>query len=407
MRHETVEKIREQIDFEQARQSYPEGFPALPEIPGSRYTEQSFYDLEMSEFWSKTWLCAIRAEEIPEPGCYKLFNRINKPIIIVRGRDNQIRAFFNTCRHRGAPIVQSDGKRNLLTCKYHSWTYDLEGSLKVVPEEYDFGDFDKGCRGLLSVRCEEWDGWIFVNFDDKAPSLKESLASVLDDLSTLNMQDLSIKGRLQYKIKCNWKAAYDAFLEAYHVKSIHPETVAQLLDTKGTAIGLYEGGHTRMVMPKRFNTEGGTWGTDAANYDIPSVPKLFRENNAAFGIFPNFVSPFDSGGFPFIMFWPDGKDDCIIDIIAVGAGDKNENADNSEYWSTFIKNYDAIMHEDIQFLEDIQASLNSGAFTGMQLCYQERRIYWIHEEIDRTIGIDKIPEEMRVAQVLGPFAEGV
>jgi len=397
--------IEAQIEWELNRKVYPEGFPAFPEIPGDRYTSDAFYDLEVEHIWNKSWLCVGRADEIAEPGCHMLFNRLNRSVIVVRGKDNQIRAFHNTCRHRGAPLVQGAGKRAVLTCRYHSWGYDLEGKLIAVSEEHDFGDLDKCSRGLLVVRCELWDGWIFINFDEHAKPLMDELAPIAKDLRDVPMANLGTKGRLTYRINCNWKAAHDAFLEGYHVKSIHPTTVAKLLDCKGTAVGLYKGGHQRMAMYKLLNREGGTWGTEADKYDIPEVPAFFRRNNIAFGFYPNMVSPVDSGGFPFISFWPVGKDHCDIELLIVGAGDEHENCQNSEYWKTFAENYDAITQEDLQFLEGIQASLASGAFTGMKLSYQERRIYWLHEEFDRRIGVDNIPENLRVKPLLADYAE--
>lgn len=404
MKPDAAAAIAEQIRYEQERDHYPEGFPPLPEIPGGRYISDEFHQLETDHLWRKTWLCAVRADEIESPGSHKLFKRLGVSVVIVRGKDERIRAFHNTCRHRGAPLVEGDGKRNVLMCRYHLWSYDLEGRLINVPEEHDFGDLDKCQRGLLPVRCELWDGWVFINLDDQAPPLAEHLAAIGEDLKPLGMAHLRVKGRLHYRIPCNWKAALDAFLEAYHVKAIHQDTVAKLLDAKGTAIGLYPGGHSRMALPKLFNQSGGTWGTDAASYDIPSVPQVFRANNVAFGVFPNFVAPFDSAGFPFVLFWPDGKGVCECELIFVGAGDPTETAENSDYWQTFVANYDRIQREDFQFLAGIQESLESGAFTGMVLSYQERRIYWLHEEIDRRIGIERIPAALRVTQLLGPFA---
>lgn len=404
MKPDAAAAIDQQIHYEQQRDHYPEGFPPLPEIPGGRYISDEFHQLEMDHLWRKTWLCAVRADEIASPGSHKLFKRLGVSVVIVRGKDLQIRAFHNTCRHRGAPLVEGDGKRNVLMCRYHLWSYDLEGRLINVPEEHDFGNLDKCARGLLPVRCELWDGWVFINLDDQGPPLAEYLAAISEDLTPLGMNNLRVKGRLHYRIPCNWKAALDAFLEAYHVKAIHQDTVAKLLDAKGTAIGLYPGGHSRMALPKLFNQSGGTWGTDAEAYDIPSVPQVFRVNNVAFGVFPNFVAPFDSAGFPFVLFWPDGKGACECELIFVGAGDPDETAENSEYWQTFVANYDRIQREDFQFLAGIQESLESGAFTGMMLSYQERRIYWLHEEIDRRIGIERIPTPLRVAQLLDPFA---
>lgn len=401
-----VQRINDQIEYERGRKGYPENFPALPEIPGGRYTSDEFYELEIEHIWKKSWLCAIRADEIEEKGSYKLFQRFGVSIIIARGTDDEIRAFHNTCRHRGAPLVQADGNQKLLVCGYHSWCYDLKGRLTGVPEGRDFGDLDKSQRGLLPVRCELWEGWVFINLDLDARPLTEEFAPISADLGTLAMKDLRVKARASYRIECNWKAAVDAFLEAYHVKAIHGETVASLLDSMGTAIGLFTGGHSRMALPKLYNTNGGTWGTDDVDaYDVPSVPRVFRENNVAYGIFPHLVAPFDSAGFPFVIFWPDGKGACECELIHIGAGDPHENADNSEYWQTFVENYDKIMHEDMQFLAGIQHSLESGAFTGMKLSYQERRIYWAHEEYDRRIGTDNIPADLRVVPLLAPFAE--
>ncbi len=408
MKAATAAAIADRIQYELNRDFHPEGVPTLPEIPGGRYTSEEFYQLETEHIWGKSWLVAGRAEEIPQRGNYMLFERVGKSVIITRGADGEIRAFHNTCRHRGAPIAtECKGKSNLLVCRYHSWSYDLEGRLIRVPEEHDFGDFDKAARGLLPVRCEIWGGWIFVNFDPDAKPLIEDLGQLVEDLAPMDMANLRVKGRLHYKISCNWKAALDAFLEAYHVKSIHPQTVAVLLDGKGTAISMFKGGHTRMALPKKLNATGGTWGTDdVERYDIESVPPVFRENNCAYGVFPNFVSPFDSGGFPFVTFWPTGLGTCECELIFVGAGPEEDTAESSEYWKTFVANYDKIQMEDFQFLEGIQKSLDSGAFTGMMLCWQERRIYWMHEEFDRRIGIERIPEDLRVKQLLTPFVEG-
>lgn len=408
MKASTAAAISERVRMELTRDFYPEGFPTLPEIPGGRYTSDAFYRLEQEHLWQKTWLVAGREEQVPSRGSWMLFERLGKAVIIARGADGAIRAFHNTCRHRGAPIVaEGSGKSNLLVCRYHSWCYDLEGRLVRVPEEHDFGDFDKAGRGLLPVRCETWDGWIFLNFDPDAAPLLDELGPLVEDLASMDMANLRIKGRLNYRIACNWKAALDAFLEAYHVKAIHPQTVAVLLDGKATSISLFRGGHSRMAIAKKANAAGGTWGTDDfERYDIAGVPPVFRENNCAYGVFPNFVSPFDSGGFPFVTFWPVSRTECECELIFVGAGPEDETAENSDYWRTFVENYDKIQMEDFQFLAGIQKSLESGAFTGMRLCYQERRIYWMHEEFDRRIGVERLPAELRVTPLLTEWTEG-
>ena len=141
-----IQEIWDNIDYERTRNSPPEGFPKLPEIPGKRYTDINLYNLEMEKIFYKSWLMVFREDEIPNPGDYKIWNKLNKDILVVRQKDLSIKAFYNTCMHRGAPVVRdSKGNTNLLRCQYHSWTYDLSGDLVKVPDMRDFKDFDISC----------------------------------------------------------------------------------------------------------------------------------------------------------------------------------------------------------------------------------------------------------------------
>jgi hypothetical protein len=160
-----------------------------------------------------------------------------------------------------------------------------------------------------------------------------------------------------------------------------------------------------MSVYKKYNRGGGTWGTEGEAYDIKTVPSVFRENNLTYNVFPNIVTPADSGGFPFIIFWPTGLFTTEVEWITVGQGDDTVDHDPAGYWTKFHKTYDDIMQEDLQFLADIQKSLNSGGFTGVMLSYMERRLYWVQEEIDRRIGAERIRADHRVTQVLSPYAE--
>src|SRR5580704_13964159 len=126
--------IAEQVQHELERSSFPEAFPTLPEIPGGRYIRDDFYQLEIDHLWKKTWLCAGRVGELAQPSSHRLFERFGASVIIVRGADGVIRAFHNTCRHRGAPLVTNAGRDKLFVCRYHAWCYNLKGKLVKVPE---------------------------------------------------------------------------------------------------------------------------------------------------------------------------------------------------------------------------------------------------------------------------------
>ena len=227
-----IATIRSLMEWEEARTAPPEGFPSLPDLPAARYTSAEYYALEQEHVFRKSWLFAGHIDEIPEPGCYMRWHNAGDPIIIVHGMDGVVRAFYNTCRHRGAPVVTEDrGKSSRLMCAYHHWTYKTDGSLVGVPSRKDFpDDFDMSCRGLIPVRCEMLGNVIFVNFDENAAPLSDYLGPICDEWEEFQFDKLRLAARHSFDLDCNWKVAMEANMEVYHVPFIHPETVAPLVD---------------------------------------------------------------------------------------------------------------------------------------------------------------------------------
>src|SRR5512145_2457930 len=137
MTPEEIRTLRRLMEYEAARKAPPEGFPALPDIPAGRYTDPRFFELERQHLWRKSWLFAAHLDEVPEPGCFRLWENAGQPVLIVHAEDGAINAFYNTCSHRGAPIVtqpsgRRPGKHPRLVCRYHAWTYSLAGELLAV-----------------------------------------------------------------------------------------------------------------------------------------------------------------------------------------------------------------------------------------------------------------------------------
>lgn len=397
------DRIESALDYEKAREAPRSDFPPLPEIPGGRYTRQDFNDLEMTHVWRKSWVCIGREEGLEEPGSFRSFTKLGAPMIVVRGRDHKLRAFYNTCRHRGAPVVrEEEGRTSLFRCQYHSWTYQLDGRLIGVPDERDFPCLNKAERGLIEVPCDAWAGWVFINEDPDAAPLTEHLGQIPAELDAVGMEKLRTVHYQSYILDCNWKAAVDAFLEVYHIKTIHPTNAAIMLDHEAAAMGLMKNGHSRMVTRKKLNTGANFCEFEGAP-NIDGIPDIFRRNNTAYQIFPNVVTPIDTVGFPFLVFWPRGPHQCEMEAIYVAPsweGDKRP-----AFWDAYLPIFDQVLDEDIKNLAPIQKSLNSKAFTGMMINYQERRIYWFHEEIDRRIGLCNVPQDLAVAQVLSEHME--
>ncbi|MET0663661.1 MAG: aromatic ring-hydroxylating dioxygenase subunit alpha [Ilumatobacteraceae bacterium] len=407
MDDEYLARFLERSAYEAARTGPPDGFPKLRDLPLGRYTDPRFHELEQEYLFERTWLYAAHDSELPKPGSYKRCEIAGAPILLVRGEDGVVRGFYNACRHRGAPVVRDEcGTARRLTCQFHSWSYNLAGELVQVPDERDFVDLDKSERGLPTVACEAWGGWYFVNLDPAAGPLLEfldPLPRLLPELAAAPFRVIDVK---QVDLGCNWKILAEAFLEVYHARTIHPKTVGLSLDTRGTVITLYDHGHQSMLSPVIRGARG-----DSREL-LPmfqGATELFTRGDIqpAHGIFPNVVCPFDARGFPFLAFWPVAIDRTRLDItwFASDWGEGDMPPAQAEIWEHRLTRFDTVMDEDYENLEPIQRSMESAAHGGQALNYQERRIWHVQAWIDKVIGPERIPEHLRVADLLADWVE--
>jgi phenylpropionate dioxygenase-like ring-hydroxylating dioxygenase large terminal subunit len=398
----TTERIRQGMAFEAARKAPPDGFPQLPEVPAGRYTDPEFLALEKEQLWRRSWLYAGHTDQLPDPGSWFLTRSTGSPIIVVKDLEGEIRAFYNTCRHRGGPLVKADaGTDRGFVCGYHGWAYTLDGKLAGVRDQRDFVGLDFECKSLIPVSCQTLGGWIFINEDSDADDLIASLGPMAAELTQFQPETLTLVDSRSYDVECNVKVLLDAFLEVYHLKSIHRNTVDRFLDYRGTTITLWPGGHSRMTTPNRRPdwVDPGTIGMP----DIPTVTEIPRLNNVSYYIFPNIVMPPSATGMPMLLFWPTSDRTMRIECHWFSPPYGPEG--RSELWDKRIANFERILDEDLQFAPQIQESLESPGFKGMTLCYQERRIYHYHEELDRRIGLNRLPAGLRVEPKLEAWVD--
>lgn len=192
-------------------------------VPIERYVSQEFHDLEVEKVWKKTWQFACREEQIPEPGDHEIYRVGDLEALIVRGSDRQIRAFHNTCLHRGRALKDAPGRSAELRCPFHGWTWNLEGSLKDIPCRWDFEAVrDKG-YALPQLQLGTWGGFVFVNPDSRARPLAEHLGDLPKHFERWPLEDRYIEAHVGRILPCNWKVAQEGFMEAYHVVGTHPQ----------------------------------------------------------------------------------------------------------------------------------------------------------------------------------------
>ncbi|PRF45844.1 aromatic ring-hydroxylating oxygenase subunit alpha [Burkholderia multivorans] len=402
MNEKKIAEIKAGIEFEANRKAPPDGFPALPLIPARRYTDPHFYDLELKHVWRKSWLYAIHGDEVPEPGSYLRWDRMGDPLLFVRDKDGEVRCFYNTCRHRGAPVATqergvADGG---LVCGYHGWTYNLRGDLINLRDKRDFIGLDTRCRSLIPVRCESIGRYVFINLEPNGQSLAEFLGPAGKMLQSQQADSLRLVDKKAYRVKANLKVALEGFLETYHIASLHANTVDRFLDHRGTFINMWPNGHSEMITRRR--PERSNW-VDPGSIGLPEMEtanEIIRTTTMQTFCYPNMAVAWAPTGSPAMLFWPTGVNSALCEVswFAPSWG----NGPRPEIWDTRINNFERILMEDLQFQEDIQKSLESHGYTGSTLNYQERRIYQWHEEADRLIG-EAVPSDLRLPPVLEPF----
>lgn len=190
-------------------------------LPPRAYTSQEWYEREVASIFKKGWLVALREEEVPNAGDFVRVDFFDEPLVVVRGSDGIIRTLSASCRHRGAELVSGRGNCRALVCPYHAWTYSLSGELLAAPLMNGVKNFDKSQCRLPEVRTERWGGFVCINFDDNAPSLKESLGDLVERFASYELENMRIVKKWSYEVRCNWKVWVENSREGYHLGTVH------------------------------------------------------------------------------------------------------------------------------------------------------------------------------------------
>jgi Rieske 2Fe-2S family protein len=210
-----------------------------PTLPSSWYTSAQVFALEKERIFCREWLCVARAEELAEPGAFRVLEVLGESILLVRNREGQLRAFYNVCRHRGSRLCReppAEGAAAVLgggltggriTCPYHRWTYDLDGRLIGAPYLTGEPGFDKALFSLYPVGLECWGGFVFVHLTPaRAAPLAAQLGAIPERVARYPLSELRIGHTIRYEVAANWKVICENYNECYHCAGVHPELCA-------------------------------------------------------------------------------------------------------------------------------------------------------------------------------------
>lgn len=212
-------------------------------LPGEYYTSPDVFAREARSIFSERWLCAGRADALPKPGDYALFDAAGESLVLVRGREGRLRAFFNVCRHRGTRLCESPSGHFAggIQCPYHAWTYGLDGALLGAPHMADVPWFDKAAYPLVPASAAEWEGFVFVHLAEHPQPLEDALRPLLGRFAPWRLSALVSAHRIVYDVRANWKLIFQNFSECYHCPPVHP-ALAKLSHYRSGANNLREGG---------------------------------------------------------------------------------------------------------------------------------------------------------------------
>jgi len=197
-------------------------------LPPHCYSADAFYRREVERIFLKVWNLVGRTDYVPNPGDYFTIELVGVPVIVIRGRDGQVRAFVNSCRHRGTKLLDGDGHVETIRCPYHSWVYDTQGQLRAAPGALEMAEFSNADGALTPVRLETWLGFVFICFDPESPPLADYLGDLGDHLGSYDFESMVTVKRKTFEVRSNWKFYIENSMENFHLPTVHEKTIGNV-----------------------------------------------------------------------------------------------------------------------------------------------------------------------------------
>ena len=331
-------------------------------LPARFYVDADMPACDRSRVFDRSWQLIGHVCQLRDPGDHVVADFAGLPVIAVRGTDGEIRAFHNVCRHRAAPIATCDGlAARSLRCRYHGWTYTLEGVLRSAPEMGGTLDFEPAdvCLPQLAVRV--WQGLVFAAVEEtNAPDFHAFTAGIDDRLGTSRgLERFGHHRRVGYDVACNWKVYVDNYLEGYHVPHIHP-------------------GLNRLLDYRSYVTKTAEWYSYQWS-PLESGDGLYGDGDALYyWLWPNTMLNILPGRLQTNRVIPRGVDRCRVEFDFYYTVDDSEpgrarrNAD--------LAFSDEVQLEDLTICEDVQRGLASGSYVPGRLNpLRENAVHHFHE----------------------------
>lgn len=325
------------------------------EVDHKEYLDPELGRREREQIFGRVPIVPIHGSEIPGPGDYVTVPLPNNEVLLVRQKTGSVRGFINSCRHRGARLVEDDaGCRKMFTCRYHGWTYALDGALKLISKEDTFGDINHADLGLVEIPCEERHGFVWVVDAPGAPmDLADWIGVELDEtMSKYELDQYTCFRVGSFDEPINWKVLMDGFLDNYHIESLHVKTVATYFHSNTQAYDRI-GRHIRVLAPRTSIRK--------ILDESPETAPIEKHVTVAYSFMPNMVLLRQPDHFQLLTFVPDAHDvgRCRFQIrllIREPAVSEEQIAFWEKNWKILI---DVLHDEDMVLSRHLQHAMNN------------------------------------------------
>lgn len=323
-------------------------------IPAPWYFDPRIAALERASVFSSTWQAVGRADEVRDPGQFFTVELAGEPLVVVRGDDGQLRAFYNVCRHHAAAVVaEPKGHAKQFRCPYHGWTYGIDGALKGMVEFDGVCNFDRARNGLMPVRVDTWENFVFVNLDGRAAPLRDFLGVVPELVAPLELsKKLHFFDRRVYSLNCNWKVYVDNYLDGgYHVPHAHKGLSSVIEYTKYTIENFDRACLQSSPLSSDSSSEAGVAAT--------------RQGRAFYlWLYPNFMINAYEGVMDTNLVLPLAVDRCAV-IFDYYFADVSAAAEARHKESIAVS--EKVQDEDMAICDSVQRGLGSRAYLAGRL----------------------------------------
>jgi len=351
------------------------------------YTEPAVLLLEKEKIFLRTWQLLGTLSQpcgevhgtkrtIADPESYFTMDLAGEPVVVVRDAVGKLRAFSNVCRHRAGPIAEGAGCRKVLNCAYHGWTYTLDGRLIGTPEVDSMEFFDRSTMGMVPLRCETWEQFIFVNFAAQGPTLGEYLGNIPELAQEFPYEGLALTERRDYMVNCNWKVYVDNYLEGYHIPIVHPGLMKEI-DYPRYRCETFRY-HSRQVGPVKELKPSDT-------HDRVYPPGVGLKEALYFWIFPNMMLNFYPDNVQTNLIVPLSHDKTLV--IFEWYFPEAHSEKTRARAAKAIAFSDVVQQEDTHICEAVQRGLQSATYDrGRYSVKRENGVHHFHMLLSEFLG---------------------